>query len=356
MLVVFSQNQDGKLTSQAQSVEQRETITHRLLKREQESAERIRNTSLSQEYAPRFDVLNRVIDDAVNTISQRKVDDSDETEIAIATLKAIESSLVNNHFLLHIPTKTLTDGLTAGPKKIQSILTQERLEFLAANPQLDDWYTFDCDTSAFIYMSVAEKMNLPLSFVEVPQHNFVRWHLKSGLHINWDTNSANVYTDDHYRKGQTPTASQGFGPEREERRKFLTDYREAEIIGYHTGILADVLRLQGSSREAIPLYEEAIAARPHAPDVKNNLSWILLTSSEFNESESAARALTLSLEVDAIDPWHKDYKGYKDTLACAYAAVGDFEKALEVERVAHIKTAKIEAFRDRKTCLDLGLK
>jgi regulator of sirC expression with transglutaminase-like and TPR domain len=52
--------------------------------------------------------------------------------------------------------------------------------------------TFDCDTSAFLYLAIAESMDLPLFYVVTTHHAFVRWEFGDGKHINWETNvSAN---------------------------------------------------------------------------------------------------------------------------------------------------------------------
>lgn len=51
----------------------------------------------------------------------------------------------------------------------------------------------DCDTSAFIYLSVAEALSLPVHLVDTEPvsgtgHNYLRWVDASGEFLDWDTN------------------------------------------------------------------------------------------------------------------------------------------------------------------------
>ena len=43
----------------------------------------------------------------------------------------------------------------------------------------------DCDIGTYLYLSIAERLKLPLSAVIAPQHIFVRWRNDDGSYFNW---------------------------------------------------------------------------------------------------------------------------------------------------------------------------
>ncbi|KDA04350.1 tetratricopeptide repeat protein [Hyphomonas oceanitis] len=275
---------------------------------------------------------------------------SDEGE-ALKALLAIEQVLVENHFLLHIKTTLMRDMLSAEPPRPQTHLTRGREKFF--NSHKDEmFYHFDCDLGSYLIMGIGDALELPITFVEVPNHNFVRWTFDDGTYINWDTNSAAIVTDDDFRRGRSRTSRQGFDQDTEIRAGYLRNMTRDEIKGYHLGLVGSRLSGKGKKEEARNVFEKAIELRPNGTTAHNNLSWMIVTSEKFQDSASAQRALTLSQKVYAIDP--SDLNA-NDTLACAYAATGEFVRAIEIEKLAFSNEAKIAAFGANRTCLDMVL-
>ena len=70
------------------------------------------------------------------------------------------------------------------------------------NDSLKSSKKLDCDNYSFIYLSVADALDLPLFTVQAPSHVFVRWHQGTenrGFSFNWETLTASSVGDDHYK-------------------------------------------------------------------------------------------------------------------------------------------------------------
>lgn len=76
-----------------------------------------------------------------------------------------------------------------------------------------------------------------------------------------------------------------------------------------------------------------------------------LTVPQFKNSKTSQRAYQLSTKVDTLMPREIEYR---DTYSCACAAIGDFKKAIEVEKTARNKEKRIKGYLTGKTCLQLG--
>jgi tetratricopeptide (TPR) repeat protein len=212
-------------------------------------------------------------------------------------------------------------------------------------------HLIDCDLSALIFYSIGEVLNLPIRFVEVPNHNFIRWRFDETSYMNWDNNTARIYSDDDFRRGDSPTSGESFNQEEEENLHYLKDMTIAEISGYYKTIVAGILKNARHYKEAEQYYLEAISERPNGVFALNNLSWMYLTTPAFKNRVSYQKAYNLSKKVDQLHPRSIEYR---DTFSCACAAVGRFKKAIKVEKTARNKDERIKAFKERKTCLDLG--
>jgi len=96
--------------------------------------------------------------------------------------------------------------------------------------------------------------------------------------------------------------------------------------GFHT-ILGDAFLKRGLQKDATAEYEHAVRISPHDPKSRNNLAWLLATSSDTsirdgNQAiEIAEKAVQLS---GGKDP------NYLRTLAAACAEAGQFSEAIKV--------------------------
>ncbi|NQT88726.1 tetratricopeptide repeat protein [bacterium] len=108
---------------------------------------------------------------------------------------------------------------------------------------------------------------------------------------------------------------------------------------------------------AVADYQRAIALGPDDAYAYNNLAWLHVTRSD-PKYRKPAEALTLALKCVELQ---RD-ENTLDTLACAYAENGDFEKAVDLQREAVSLTDSGEAetrfrrrlrgFEEKKTYLD----
>jgi protein O-mannosyl-transferase len=98
----------------------------------------------------------------------------------------------------------------------------------------------------------------------------------------------------------------------------------------HTG-LGNALLQKGSSRDAITHYEQALALEPQDSHCRNNLAWVLATSSDASIRDSA-KAIDLA-EVAVALSGGREPRFFR-TLAAAYAESGRFSEAVAAAQQA----------------------
>jgi len=98
----------------------------------------------------------------------------------------------------------------------------------------------------------------------------------------------------------------------------------------HTG-LGNALLRKGSLREAITHYEQALTLAPEDPHSRNNIAWVLATSSDASIRD-AAKAIDLANVAVALSGGREPR--FLRTLAAAYAESGQFSDALAVAQQA----------------------
>lgn len=204
------------------------------------------------------------------------------------------------------------------------------------------WRPLDCDLGSVVIMSLTENVQLPLAFVAIPRHNFVRWHFPESS-LNWDFNNAAWYTDDDYRFGRVPTSS-GFSKDTERENGYLRDMSQKEIEDYYTSIRFNDVK----SSVCVSDYFDALPpGGSDSPHINNALAWAFVTRPEFRASRYVAESLKLAQHATEEKPICNHW----DTLSCAYAAVGKFEEAIRIEQERISPSSlRIPAFRKRKDC------
>jgi protein O-mannosyl-transferase len=98
----------------------------------------------------------------------------------------------------------------------------------------------------------------------------------------------------------------------------------------HTG-LGNALLQKGSPREAIAHYEQASALAPEDPHCRNNMAWVLATSSD-GTIRDGAKAIDLARVAVALSGGREPR--FVRTLAAAYAENGRFPEALAAAQQA----------------------
>jgi tetratricopeptide (TPR) repeat protein len=96
----------------------------------------------------------------------------------------------------------------------------------------------------------------------------------------------------------------------------------------HTG-LGNALLRQGSLKEAIAHYEKALALAPEDPHSRNNIAWVLATSSDASIRDGA-RAVEFARK--AVELSNSGDPKFHRTLAAAYAETGRFSEAIEAAK------------------------
>jgi tetratricopeptide (TPR) repeat protein len=95
--------------------------------------------------------------------------------------------------------------------------------------------------------------------------------------------------------------------------------------------LGNAFLRQGSLKEAIEQYEMAVALAPEDPHSRNNIAWILATSSD-GSTRDGAKALAFAQQAAALSGGREPQ--FLRTLGAAYAETGHFTQAISAARQA----------------------
>ena len=268
-------------------------------------------------------ILDRLIDKAIDLVKY----DSTETDIAaresqaVQALKTISKILDDFGFRLRVPTQNLCAALTpqdGGEGK--------------------EYFPYDCDTSSFIYLGIADKLGLPLSLIEVrnvgktANHNFVRWEVGGGIHVDWDTNERRT------RELAKPRGIYG------------TPYNERRLFAYLLYSRGLDWERKGDLRREHCAYRLSIMMDPELPHAPNNLAWDFVADSRARKlvtSEDALKYARFAVSVDR-DP------NYLDTLAGVHAELGDLDTAIRIQKEV-VDELNRKEFRERLEGYEAGL-
>ncbi len=160
------------------------------------------------------------------------------------------------------------------------------------------------------------------------------------VHYNEAIRLQPYYADAYYNRGSVL-----FGKGRID--EAIADWEETLQIqptdaNAHTG-LGNALLQKGSPQEAIAHYEQAMTLAPEDPHSRNNIAWVLATSSDASLRDSA-KAIDLAQVAVALSGGREPR--FIRTLAAAYAESGRFSEAL-----AAAQQAAVIARMQRKTQL-----
>lgn len=241
------------------------TVAHRLLQ-----VEELAFADPNADYIGMYSALDSVIDKAVQKIQPLLAHNQlSGKESAQRILEAIDQSLWEMDFIVCIKTHFLQRALarrklplgksrlhfwsredarpgdstvyfgaslnaTAYPQ-VTLMSGDRKDEFLAA-PQ-SHYRLIDCDLMAYLYLAIAEVLELPIYLVEVPGHFFVRYEYSDSDYLNWDNNSAKEYSDDDFRDGLTPSTSRQISKEDEEAYPYLQSLSGEEAMALHTSFI-----------------------------------------------------------------------------------------------------------------------
>ena len=176
------------------------------------------------------------------------------------------------------------------------------------------------------------------------------------LVFDWETMDAVIAPPGHYQRlWNIPDALV-------QNRVYLSALNRQDVIGYHASITAEIWAKKQSDLRTFDDDMRAAAMYSRGPRVWNQLAWHRLTASDRNlrdgrsALESATKAVSISRTPNLLD-----------TLACAYAELGNFDNAIQVETEAKTLSAsgnfprevevpdfsaQLLLFSQRKTCAE----
>ncbi|MDQ3281305.1 MAG: hypothetical protein M3Q69_07815 [Acidobacteriota bacterium] len=261
-----------------------------------------------------FALLDKIVDDTTKAIP---VGLAGNRATRLSTARndsaAIGQVLENHGFELFIPTDALSDALFSRTENLKTA------------------HTFDCDTSSFVYLTVAENLQLPLSMIDITLasgagHNYVRWQIDNVTTLDWDTNGRVVC--------RTPS---GLPPNE---GKSMT---RTQVIGYSRALRAMLWERQKQPLRALTDLRDSISMYPESGLARNNLAWLVATvdlpdrAKLFDEAlQQAEKAVELRRDANRLD-----------TLACVFALRGAFDRAIEVENDAISLGGSTPTLRER---------
>lgn len=289
-----------------------DTVAHRVLDME---------APLGHVTPEMYSFIDGLVDKA--RIKVKGVDTSDRRQ-AIAALEAIETVLREANIVYPSWGYVATLGEALTPHRLDSegvrrlantFENSSRKEQVLKNAA-GVFYVGDCDTMSYLYLGIADALNLPLVFVEIPAgevrtigHNYLRWSLPGGKSINWDPMTGAL------RSGTDVDA-------------YVISSLQFE--GYVTSIIADGWSRLGAMRRAVAGYRKALVlGYTRNPYLLNELAWLVAVSPipDVRAPQDAVRFAEMAWRLMPTPD-------IRDTLATACASAGDFARAVREQQAA----------------------
>lgn len=248
---------------------------------------------------------------------------------ALAVFAAIQLALVRHNFLQPPEEKdwpqTVGDALTPRtftPTELEAVLSfpvnSVRRPYLDLTKPL---YFVDCDMGSQFFLAVGERLGWDIRLVELPQHNFVRWHFSESVKVNWDWVNGRSLDDNVYMSGVSPSDDVRFG------MLYMRSLESKEARAYYLGLIGSEASMPSDAER---LLLEAVTILPNHPLTLNNLAWLYATDPVFAKSKSD-KAVRYSLAAWSTRPNHGNFA---DTAACSIAAAGNKLLATRIEEFA----------------------
>ncbi len=176
----------------------------------------------------------------------------------------------------------------------------------------------NCLGLSAVYLSLAERLEIPLGGVYVPSHCFVRFE-GNGARINVETGEEGVEHNDGWYSGKYRL---------KEGSPYLQTLGKREMIGVYLKNIGAAYSRKGREKEALRRYREASLCYPDLPDVHYNAGVSLQRMG--NREEAIARYR----KALALDPYMVAARGNLATAYCGSGKMEDgireFRKALEI--------------------------
>jgi tetratricopeptide (TPR) repeat protein len=325
-----------------------DTIAHKLLRLE----------STTTTVTPTmYELLDRIIEEASNKIRAKHKEATtitatpDDARLIDDVLTAHNFVYPGEGLVAHLSdtlrdaniSRTELDALEMQPHNAR------RLSHIKAHAS-EPFHLADCDTASVIYLAVLENLRLDCSLIEAPGHTFIRCYENGKPAFNFETMDGSIILDSFY------TQNWHIPKELVQNGVYLSRLSSDEVLGIGHFLLGQEFYSRSQYARAIAEYEMAGIMHGRSPAVWNDLGWLYATARDarFRDGqkalEYASRALAIYRSPESLD-----------TMACAYAESGLFDKAVELEKEActashNPEYAKaLNAYRDHKTWLQIHL-
>lgn len=300
-----------------------DTIAHRFL-----DGERGVGPVTATEYA----ILDAIVDEAKSRLKPvpAGLDDAAYEQFAVESLKTIDCTLVSHGFvypgigLVQLLSDGLDSTMFTDPTYYKALLDSPhnsgRIAFIEQRKP-GPYYVVDCDIASYIYLAVGEIMKYPVSMVQMPLHNFVRWRRPNGRYIDFETMDGKE-TDDNYYLALWRIPSKFIGTP-----GVLTTMTSTQLLAYEDFGIAIAISWKHLYPDAIAEYQKSIAVDATLGDASNNLAWLytVVPDPKYRDGQKAVKHALRAVAISANGDW-------LDTLACAYGLVGDFHAGVDAEK------------------------
>jgi len=163
-------------------------------------------------------------------------------------------------------------------------------------------------------------MKYPLSMVQMPLHNFIRWRRPNGTYIDFETMDGKE-TDDVYYVSRWAIPQKFIGSP-----GVLTTMSSTQLLAYEYFGIAIATTWKHDYSHAIVEYQKSIATDATLGDAANNLAWLYAVAPD-PQYRDGRKAVEYARRAVALFP----NGDWLDTLACAYGQAGDFRAAIDAE-------------------------
>jgi len=301
------------------------TIAHRFL-----DMERSVGPVTASEYA----ILDDILDEATTRLKPipSGLEDVEYEKFAVESLKTVDCILVRHGFVY--PgiglVQLLSDGLDPtmfNDKNYYAALLGSRYNVgrtsFIMQRQPGPYYVVDCDIASYLYLAVGQIMKYPLSMVQMPLHNFIRWNRPDGTYIDFETMEGKE-TDDNYYAAVWNIPKKFIGTP-----GVLTTMTDAQLLAYEDFGVAISYTWKHDYTSAVASYEKSISVDATLGDSANNLAWLYTVVPDAGV-RNPVKAVYYGQKAVAVFP----NADWLDTLACAYGLAGDFTEAVATENRA----------------------
>lgn len=279
--------------------------------------------------AASHDLLNDILNEGVIALNNENVARPETSDQAIFASEVVSRVLAKHNFLQPLPSQNSPDtfGQALTPVDLSNDEINSLLAFNFNINRAKEYtpnkpiYLVDCDTGSLIISSVFEKMGWSTYLVKAPFHMYLRWQLPNGTYVNWDWSVWKSLEDGVHSVAKPMTAK-----EQTRQGTYFRNLSRKEVLGYFIGLIGSNL---DDEKDAKYLLEQAIDLAPNDPTVLNNLAGLYSTNPDL-ASEYSEVAIMYAHRAVAADLL---YVGRMGTLACAYAADGQWELAISIMTV-----------------------